>query len=168
MADNALELAASVIKEFEGLRLESYKDSAGIATIGYGATRIDGKPVKMGMKIDRDKAEALLRADLLRFYRAVLSLVTVPLTDGMLVALTSFAFNVGVGELKSSTLLRRLNAGNYRAAADELLRWDKAKDPKTGELRTLAGLTRRRQAERELFLVESVESPASTPNGHHP
>ena len=107
MADNALELAASVIKEFEGLRPESYKDSAGIATIGYGATRIDGKPVKMGMKIDRDKAEALLRADLLRFYRAVLSLVTVPLTDGMLVALTSFAFNVGVGALKSSTLLRK-------------------------------------------------------------
>ena len=99
-----------------------------------------------------------MRADLLRFYRAVLSLVTVPLTDGMLVALTSFAFNVGVGALKSSTLLRRLNAGNYRAAADELLRWDKAKDPKTGELRTLAGLTRRRQAERELFLRDGFPS----------
>lgn len=146
MADNALELAASSIKEFEGLRLESYKDSAGIATIGYGATRIDGKPVKMGMKIDRDEAEALLRADLLRFYRAVLSLVTVPLTDGMLAALTSFAFNVGVGALKSSTLLRRLNAGDYVGASNEFEKWCKVKG------KPINGLIRRRKEEKALFL----------------
>lgn len=156
MADNALRLAMEFVKQREGLRLEAYRDAAGIATIGYGATRIHGKPVKLGMKIDLEEAERLLQADLLQAYRAVLALVTQPLTDGMLAALTSFVFNVGISALKKSTLLIKLNAGdcNYRAVADELLRWDKARDPKTGQLRALAGLTARRKAERALFLSE--------------
>lgn len=149
---SAMALAEPVIKKFEGLRLAAYKDAAGIPTIGYGATRIQGKPVQMGMEICPDEADNLLRADILRTAEKVENMVTVPVTTSMLAALISFAFNVGVSALRNSTLLSRLNAGDVAGAADELLRWDKARDPKTGKKIVLPGLTRRRKAERELFL----------------
>lgn len=131
-----------LLKAFEGLRLRAYQDSVGVWTIGYGTT----SGVRPGMVITEAQAEDLMKRDLQRFEQAVDDLVRVPLTSDQFSALVSFAYNVGEGALASSTLLRLLNQKDYQGAADQLLRWDKA----GGE--TLAGLTRRRRAERALFL----------------
>ena len=131
------------IKAFEGLRLDAYKCPAGIPTIGYGST---GSHVSMGMSITEEYAEVLLREDIERFERCVNEYVTVELTQHMFDALVSFAFNLGCGALKRSTLLKRVNVNRKEDAANEFLRWDKAGG------RKLAGLTRRRNEEREMFL----------------
>jgi GH24 family phage-related lysozyme (muramidase) len=131
-----------LLKSFEGLRLTAYQDSVGVWTIGYGTT----SGVRPGMVITEAQAEALLRRDLNRFEQAVDDLVNVPLNDDQFSALVSFTYNVGEGALASSTLLRLLNQRDYQGAADQLLRWDKAGGS------TLPGLTRRRKAERALFL----------------
>lgn len=132
----------ALIKEFEGCRLEAYRCPAGVATIGYGSTQ----GVKMGMKINQNQAESLLRQDLERFERGIELAVNVPLSDNQFGALVSFAFNVGINAFSRSTLLKVLNQGYYRTAADQFTFWDKA------DGRVLPGLTRRRQAERTLFL----------------
>ena len=131
-----------LIKSFEGLRLNSYLDAVGGWTIGYGHTRTAGP----GQRISLAQATALLREDVSTFEKAVTRAVQVPITANQYAALVSFAYNVGVGALNSSTLLRRLNAGDTYGAANELLRWNRAGG------RVLAGLTRRREAERTLFL----------------
>jgi GH24 family phage-related lysozyme (muramidase) len=131
-----------LIKEFEGLRLDAYICPAGVPTIGYGTT----KGVKLGDRITTVQAEALLKRDLENFEAAVRSLVKVPLNSNQFSALVSFAYNVGVGALQQSTLLKRLNQGDYQGAAQEFLRWNKAGG------QALPGLTRRRQVERSLFL----------------
>ena len=131
------------IKAFEGLRLDAYKCPAGIPTIGYGST---GSHVSMGMSITEEYAEVLLREDIERFERCVNEYVTVELTQYMFDALVSFAFNLGCGALKRSTLLKRVNVNRKEDAANEFLRWDNAGG------RKLAGLTRRRNEEREMFL----------------
>ena len=133
-----------LIKSFEGLRLRAYKDAVGIWTIGYGTTR----NVRPGMTISEDQAVSFLQEDLSRFEKAINDSVRVPINDNQFSALASFTYNVGPGAFRSSTLLRKLNGGDIRGAADELLRWDKAGG------RPLAGLTRRRKAERSLFLGE--------------
>lgn len=131
-----------LIKSFEGLRLKAYQDSVGVWTIGYGTT----SGVRPGMVITEAQAEEFLRRDLRRFEQAVDDLVKVPLTDDQFAALVSFTYNVGEGALESSTLLRLLNQRDYQGAADQFLRWDKAGG------QSLPGLTRRRRAERALFL----------------
>jgi GH24 family phage-related lysozyme (muramidase) len=132
----------NLIKDFEGLRLNSYRDAVGVWTIGYGHTRTAGP----GQRITNEQAIALLRQDVATFEKAVTSAVRVPVTNNQFAALVSFAYNVGSGALNSSTLLRRLNAGDASGAANEFLRWNRA----GGQV--LAGLTRRREAERDLFL----------------
>lgn len=132
-----------IIKDFEGCRLTSYLCPAGVWTIGYGHTT----NVKPGMCITSADAERFLRQDLVRFENGVGQLVKVSITPNQFSALVSFAFNVGVGALKNSTLLRKLNGKNYRGAADEFLRWNKANG------KVLPGLTKRRIAERDLFLT---------------
>lgn len=133
-----------LIKSFEGLRLKSYLDSVGVPTIGYGHT----KGVKLGQRITEAEAEKLLKADLGMFERGVTRLVTTPLNENQFAALVSFSFNVGLKALEQSTLLRLLNQGDYQRAANQLLRWNKAGG------KVLPGLTRRRQAEKELFEKE--------------
>lgn len=134
----------ALIRKYEGLRLATYVCPGGKLTIGYGHT---GPDVTTGKKIDEEEANALLVKDVQRFERAVNGLVTVPMTQGMFDALISFSFNLGVGSLKSSTLLKKLNAGNLTGAADEFLKWNKAGG------KVLAGLSARRESERERFLV---------------
>jgi len=134
----------ALIQKYEGLRLATYVCPGGKLTIGYGHT---GPDVTTGKKIDEEEANALLVKDVQRFERAVNGLVTVPMTQGMFDALISFSFNLGVGSLKSSTLLKKLNAGNLTGAADEFLKWNKAGG------KVLAGLSARRESERERFLV---------------
>lgn len=130
-----------LIKRFEGLRLKAYQDSVGVWTIGYGHTRTARK----GMEITPATAEALLKSDLTDAEYAVHSNVKVPLTDNQFSALVSFVFNLGAGSLKKSTLLRLLNAGDYRGAEGEFVKWNRAGG------KVLPGLTKRREAEANLF-----------------
>ncbi len=143
--DAALEL----IKRHEGLRTTAYKCPAGVWTLGYGHTRY----VRQGQQCTETQAEVWLMDDLRESEQAVDYLVKVPLTDNQRGALVSFVFNVGAGNFAASTLLRKLNAGDYAGAADEFARWNKASG------KVLAGLTRRRAAEAELF---SAAAPTPT------
>ena len=132
----------NLIKDFEGLRLGTYKCASGIDTIGYGST---GSHVKPGMQITQSEADALLAKDLVRFEQAVDSAVKVPINQSQFDALVSFAFNCGVGALQESTLLRLLNQRDYIGAAAQFDRWVKGPDG------PLPGLVRRRDAEEALF-----------------
>lgn len=134
--------AIDLIRQFEGEKLSAYKCPAGIWTIGVGHT---GPDVHAGLTITKAESEAILRKDLVRFEEGVSKLVTRPITQDMFDALVSFAFNVGLANLKSSTLLRKLNAGDFQGASDQFTRWDKA----GGKI--LKGLTARRAAEQMLF-----------------
>ncbi|MEG2040092.1 MAG: lysozyme [Hafnia sp.] len=137
----------ALIKEFEGCKLTAYQDSVGVWTIGYGWTQpVDGKPIRAGMTIKQETAERLLKTGLVSYESDVSRLVKVALTQGQFDALVSFTYNLGARSLSTSTLLRKLNASDYSGAADEFLRWNKA----GGKI--LNGLTRRREAERSLFL----------------
>ena len=122
-------------------------DSVGVWTIGYGWTQpVDGKLIRSGMSIKQETAERLLKTGLVSYESDVSRLVKVALTQGQFDALVSFTYNLGARSLSTSTLLRKLNAGDYSGAADEFLRWNKAGG------KVLNGLTRRREAERALFL----------------
>ncbi|EOZ1431020.1 lysozyme [Enterobacter hormaechei] len=141
------EKGIALIKQFEGCKLTAYQDSVGVWTIGYGWTQpVDGKPIRAGMTIKQETAERLLKTGLVSYESDVYRLVKVSLTQGQFDALVSFTYNLGARSLSTSTLLRKLNAGDYAGAADEFLRWNKAGG------KVLNGLTRRREAERALFL----------------
>lgn len=130
-----------LIKTFEGLKLTAYVCPAGVLTIGFGTTR----NVTEGMTITAAEAERLLRDDLREFERGVSQAVNVPLEQHEFDALIAFTYNVGLGAFRKSTLLRLLNAGDKAGAAKQFARWNRAGG------RVLAGLTRRREAERKLF-----------------
>lgn len=140
----------ALIKEFEGFRSKAYPDpKTGGApwTIGYGTTKYQaGRPVKSGDSVTTGQAELYLRNDVKQFESSVSSLVKVPLSQCQFDALVSFAYNLGATNLAKSTLLKKLNAGDYKGAADEFLKWV---SPGSS---VEAGLRRRRTAERSLFL----------------
>lgn len=141
------EAGLSLIKSFEGCVLTAYLDAVGIWTVGYGHT---GPNVHRGLKITQSQAEEILLQDVRRFELGVANNVRVSLNQNEFDALVSFAFNVGVNALKGSTLLRLLNEGASRSiVAGEFLRWNK------GDGKVLEGLTRRRQAEKALFLQKT-------------
>ncbi|ELD7982694.1 lysozyme [Enterobacter hormaechei subsp. steigerwaltii] len=141
------EKGIALIKQFEGCKLTAYQDSVGVWTIGYGWTQpVDGKPIRSGMTIKQETAERLLKTGLVSYESDVSRLVKVGVTQGQFDALVSFTYNLGARSLSTSTLLRKLNASDYAGAADEFLRWNKAGG------KVLNGLTRRREAERALFL----------------
>ena len=136
----------NLIKEFEGMKLTAYKCPAGIWTIGVGHTSAAGPPeVKPGMTITAQDALAILNNDLDQYEDAVNRLVKVPLTQSQFDALVSFVYNVGVGAFQKSTLLKKLNAGQYDAVPAELMKWTK------GGGKELPGLVRRRRAECALW-----------------
>lgn len=147
---NISEEGLGLIKQFEGCRLSAYPDPGTGGdpwTIGYGWTQpVDGKPVKRGMKIDQETADRLLRCGVVQFEQAVSKVVHVRLTQHQFDALVAFTYNVGQRAFSSSTLLQLLNKEDYSGAADQFLRWNKSGG------RVLAGLTKRREAERALFL----------------
>jgi GH24 family phage-related lysozyme (muramidase) len=135
-----------LIMQFEGLRLKAYRCPAGVWTIGYGHTSAAGVPdVRDGMRISAQEAEAILKKDLAGFEAAVAGLVKKELTQAQFDVLVSFAYNCGVGALKGSTLLKRVNAGAFDAVSAELMKWTKAKG------KELPGLVRRRRAEAALW-----------------
>ena len=142
------EKGLNLIKEFEGLVLKPYKDAVGIPTIGYGNTYYeDGRKVLLSdPAITEERATELLNMVVKRYEDAINRYVQVPITQNQFDALVSFAYNVGNENVRKSTLMKLLNRKQYTEAADQLLRWNKAGG------KTLKGLTRRRQAERTLFL----------------
>lgn len=145
---SALAYAVQLVRRWEGCRLEAYPDpGTGGApwTIGWGAT---GPGIVQGVVWTQAKADERLSRDVERFMAGVRALVKVRLSDNQLGALTSFAYNVGLGALRGSTLLRKLNAGDFKGASDEFLKWNKAGG------RVLTGLTARRRDERETFLSQ--------------
>jgi lysozyme len=142
ISDEGLKL----IMQFEGLRLKAYRCPAGVWTIGYGHTSAAGAPeVRDGMRISAQEAQAILKRDLTGFETAVAGLVKKNLTQAQFDVLVSFAYNCGVGALKASTLLKRVNAGAFDAVPAELMKWTKAKG------KELPGLVRRRRAEAALW-----------------
>ena len=136
------EAGLALIKEFEGLKLEAYRDVVGILTIGYG--HISG--VKKGQVITSQQATDFLSQDVSTTEAGVRKLVPASCTVNQFSALVCFAYNLGLGSLTKSTLLKKLVAGDITGAADEFLKWNKAGG------KEIAGLTRRRIAERALFL----------------
>lgn len=137
-----------LIKSFEGFRSAPYRDAVGIPTIGYGMTIYpDGRKVTMSDKpITEAQAVEGLRNLLGRYEQAVERYAQIKLCQHQFDALVSFAYNVGNEALRTSTLMRYLNQGDITSAANQMLRWNRAGG------RVLAGLTRRRQAERAMFL----------------
>lgn len=134
-----------LIKQFEGYSSKAYPDPAtGGApwTIGYGTTR----GVKPGMIITAEQAEKMLRDDVARFESGVSSLITSPTTKGQFDAMVSLAYNIGLGNFGKSTLLKKHNARCYTCAADQFRVWNRANG------KVMNGLTKRRAAEREVYM----------------
>ncbi len=138
-----------LVESFEGCILHAYQDDAGVWTIGWGSTRdVAGNPITAATPpITQAQADFLLQRDLGRAVRSVLADVTVPLTYNEAAAITDFVYNLGAGSLARSTLLKLLNAKDYAGAADQILLWDEA----GGQV--IAGLLRRREAEKQKFLT---------------
>lgn len=134
-----------LIKQFEGYSSKAYPDPAtGGApwTIGYGTTR----GVKPGMVITAEQAEKMLRDDVAKFESGVSSLITSPTTQGQFDAMVSLAYNIGLGNFGKSTLLKKHNARCYTCAADQFRVWNRANG------KVMNGLTKRRAAEREVYM----------------
>ncbi|MNG43661.1 Lysozyme RrrD [compost metagenome] len=137
----------ALIKGFEGKRLVAYDDGVGVWTIGFGTIKYpNGVRVKRGDKCTEAQAEQYLRNDLIAFENTLNQLVKVPLNQNQFDALVSFTYNLGETNLRSSTLLKKLNAKDYKGAAAEFLKWNKAGG------KVMNGLVKRRKAEMELFL----------------
>jgi lysozyme len=155
--------AQRIVTEFEGCHLQAYLCPAGVPTIGWGSTSINGKAVQMGQAITQAQADTQLSADLRRFYDALAQAIpaVVSWPPNRVAALVSWVYNVGIGAMQDSTLRRRILAGEDPAVvvAAELPRWNKAGD------KELPGLTRRRAAEVALFVGQQLQqdAPAPTP-----
>ncbi len=139
---SAIALAAAFISAHEGKRNHAYADAVGIPTVCYGHTA----DVHLGQTQTDEECVVLLDGDLNEAAQAITHAVTVPLTANQRAALISFVFNIGTEAFQQSRLLRKLNTRDYQGAADELLRWDHAGG------KVLPGLSKRRAAERALFL----------------
>ena len=135
-----------LIKKWEGVRLKSYRDVVGVWTIGYGHT----KTTKPHQEITLKQAHELLEQDIRQHEVYVNRYVKVGITQNQYDALSSFVFNLGGGALQKSTLLKKLNQGDYKGAGSEFLKWTKAGG------RELKGLVDRRKEESEMFLGEVV------------
>ena len=144
----------SMLKKFEGCKLKAYKCPAGIWTIGYGHTSAAGKPeVTSSLEIDADAALDILHRDLSQYENGVTDLLKVEVTQNQFDVLVDFAYNAGLGNLKSSTLLKKVNARDFGAVPDELMKWTK------GGGKVLPGLVRRRQAEASWWKTGTHEPP---------
>jgi lysozyme len=140
--------ARCLIGRAEGLRLEAYLDGTDVWTIGWGTTRINGKPVKKGMTITKEQAAEYFNHDIAVFEKEIADVVKVALTDNQYSSLVCLIYNIGGAQFRTSTLLRKLNSGDYAGAANEFGRWiyDNGK--------ILNGLVERREKERQLFLTQ--------------
>ena len=138
-----------LIKEFEGFSANAYLCSAKIPTIGYGNTFYsDGRKVKLGEQISKTDALELLELVANKdFADKIFPFIEVKVTQNQFDAMVSLAYNIGVGNFLKSTLLKKVNAGDFAGASNEFLRWNKAGG------KELLGLTKRREREKQLFLA---------------
>lgn len=137
----------ALIKEFEGFRSNAYIDAVGIWTIGYGTIKVNGRPVVKGMTCTEEQAVTWLEEEVNdKIIPWLKANVKVTLTQGKIDALSSFCYNLGCGALGKSTLLKKLNNGNYDEAANEFTKWVYA----GGDV--LPGLVKRRNKEKQVFL----------------
>jgi lysozyme len=155
---NISQAGLNLIKKFEGFRENAYLCPAGLPTVGYGSTYVNGVKVKIGDIITQEKAEIQLMSDCAKFEDIIKKHVKQPLTHGMFDALVSIVYNVGPGvkDVKSgiiflkdgshSTLLNKVNLPDKVGAGLEFLKWTRS----GGKI--LSGLVKRRQAEKDLFL----------------
>lgn len=137
-----------LIQEFEGCQLHAYQDSVGKWTVGYGHTF----GVYQGLVITQAQAESFLQSDVQKTATLVAPYIKVPVNQNQFDALVSFTYNLGIVRFAGSTLLEKLNMGDYDGAAQEFARWNEA-----GGV-VLAGLVSRRAAERTLFLTPSDDA----------
>lgn len=142
MSNTYSQAGLAVTKSFEGCVLTAYRDLVGVLTIGYGHT---GPDVKPGMVINAAQATDLLKKDLEKFVTAANKLIKVEVTQGQFDACVDLMFNIGEGAFGKSTLLKKLNAGDYVGAHDEFVKWCYAGG------KVVPGLLRRRQAEQKMF-----------------
>jgi len=146
----------ALLKKFEGCKLTAYRCPANVCTIGYGHTTSAGAPpVKDGMTITQQQADDILSCDLVKFETAVHNMVHQPLNQHQFDVLVDFAYNAGIGNLQSSTLLKKVNAAKFDEVPAELMKWNK------GGGKVLPGLVRRRQAE-SAWWVSGEATAAST------
>lgn len=145
MTEPVCQDAVDLVKHFEGLYLKAYLCPAGVPTIGYGHTA----GVALGQTITEDQANTFLAADLTGAAASVDHLVTVTINPQQRGALASFVFNLGAGNLESSTLLKKVNAGDFAGAAGEFGKW--VYSTVDGRKVVLQGLVKRRAAESALF-----------------
>jgi lysozyme len=140
--------AEKLIAQFEGLRLKAYLDSANIPTIGYGSTKnpFTGVKVKMGDSISKETALSWLQEEIRFRTSAIKKLLKRNPTGNQLTAMTSLAYNIGLGAFQRSCILKNFNSGNIKAAADCFLLYNRAGG------KVLPGLVKRRQLEKDLFL----------------
>lgn len=134
-----------LLESLEGLRLVAYRDIAGVWTLGYGTTRVDGKPVEEGMVCTPQQAELYMEKDLAPAQTAVNTLVKCPLKQTQFDALVCFVYNIGVEAFRNSTMLKLLNTYQYSLAADQFPRWSQAGG------KVSQGLLNRRMKEQALF-----------------
>lgn len=139
---SAMELAAHLIEGFEGCKLTSYQDQRGIYTIGWGST---GPDIGVGLRWTQAQADERFQEDLDKFMHGVLELVKVSLAANQIAALTSFAYNIGLGNFARSGCLRFVNLEQFRVAMDNLQLWNKA------GAYVSQGLVSRRSKERATF-----------------
>ena len=148
----------SLVKQWEGFRPNAYPDPGSRDgtpwTIGYGQTRIGGRAVRKGDTITEAEAAAWLETELARVSGVVASLVKVPTTDNQHGALTSLTYNIGDGAFSTSTLLKKLNAGDYAAVPAQMARWNK------NDGKVMDGLVNRRAAEAGLWARGAFVSSA--------
>ena len=136
-----------LICEFEGKRLVAYDDGVGVWTIGFGTIKYpSGNRVKKGDTCTLEQAKEYMRHDLIEFEHTVNSSVKVPLNQNQFDALVSLAYNIGSSAFKSSTLVKKLNTGDYQGAADQFNVWVNAGGKR------MQGLVNRRNKEKLLFL----------------
>lgn len=155
----------ALLKSFEGLRLKAYNDGVGVITIGYGTTRLpSGEPVQVGMEINQSAADDFLKHDLQIFEQEVTRDTMDPSlgegrtpTQNQFDAMVCLCYNIGPGNFRQSSVLRRFLQGNFIYAGEAFLLWNKA----GGKI--LPGLTRRREAERDLFLRGALPALPAPP-----
>lgn len=161
------QLGLNLIKRYEGYRDTAYVCPAGIMTIGYGTTRINGRPIKRGMKCTREEAQQWLENDVNDFLNIISPWIdpSIELNQNQVDSIASLVYNIGVGNFKKSSLLRHLNDGFFVLVEKEFARWNR------GGGKVLKGLSERRAAEAAMFMdktrfgsVASISTPTQSQN----
>lgn len=155
----------ALIKHFEGLRTKAYRDGGGVWTIGYGHTAAAGAPIpRAGMEITAQDAMDILARDLGQYERGVSAALKRSPTQNQFDAMVSLCFNIGIKAFTGSSIVRYFNEGNTKKAAERFLAWNQDNG------KVIPGLTRRREAEKALFLepaatvgIDPPTKPAAPP-----